>query len=205
MAAVQQGSFLEPKNPLVKLTLGRVFESRGQLEQARAAYAEAAGLDPSWPAPRVAAAVAAAAQGDADGALAGVRALPDELQALGRGAAAARQAAAAQGRLRGRREGRARPRRCAALPGLAEAQAALGSAAYNVGELKLAADAYGRAVALEPDNLGYLSNYGLFLGYDDRLEEGLAVLLKVTQRPEGKDPARSSIWAGSTATSTLRA
>ena len=76
----------------------------------------------------------------------------------------------------------------AALPGLAEAQAAHGTAAYYVGELKLAADAYGRAVAIDPENLAYLSNYGLFLGYDDRLEEGLAVLLKVTARPEGQDP-----------------
>jgi len=37
MAAVQQGVILEPRNPLVKLTLGRVFESRGQLAEARAA------------------------------------------------------------------------------------------------------------------------------------------------------------------------
>src|SRR6266446_3836591 len=45
VAAVQQGSFLEPKNPLVKLTVGRVFESRGQLAEAAGAYAQAAGLD----------------------------------------------------------------------------------------------------------------------------------------------------------------
>ena len=74
----------------------------------------------------------------------------------------------------------------AALPGLAEAQAALGTAAYNVGELKLAAEAYGRAAALEPDNVAYLSNHGLFLGYDGRLDEGLAVLLKVAARPDAQ-------------------
>ena len=34
MAAVQQGVILEPRNPLVKFTLGRVFESRGQLAEA---------------------------------------------------------------------------------------------------------------------------------------------------------------------------
>ena len=82
-----------------------------------------------------------------------------------------------------------------ALPGLAEAQAAHGTAAYNVGELKLAANAYGRAVALEPENLAYLSNYALFLGYDDRLEEGLAVLLKLVERPDGQD-ARTFINLG---------
>jgi len=84
----------------------------------------------------------------------------------------------------------------AALPGLAEAQAALGTTAYNVGELKLAADAYGRAVALEPDNVAYLSNHGLFLGYDGRLDEGLAVLLKVAARPDAQGDAGTFINLG---------
>ena len=91
----------------------------------------------------------------------------------------------------------------AALPGLAEAQASLGTAAYNVGELKLAADAYGKAVEIEPDNFAYLSNYGLFLGYDGRLDEGLAVLQKLTNGRR-RTPAPSSISAGSTATSDRR-
>jgi tetratricopeptide (TPR) repeat protein len=185
VAAVQQGSFLEPKNPLVKLTVGRVFESRGQLAEAAGVYAEAAGLDPSWATPPVATLALLFRQGDATAVLGGLRALPDDLQASG-------EAQWLLGRLLLRKEDwdgakAALDVATAALPGLAEAQAAHGTAAYNVGELKLAANAYGRAVALEPDNLAYLSNYGLFLGYDDRLEEGLAVLLKVTGRPDGQD------------------
>jgi tetratricopeptide (TPR) repeat protein len=185
MAAVQQGSFREPKNTLVKFTLGRVFESRGQLPEAAGAYAEAAGLDPSWPAPPVASLALLFRQGDATAALAGLRALPDDLQASG-------EAQWLLGRLLLRKEDwegakAALDVATAVLPGLAEAQAAHGTTAYNVGELKLAANAYGRAVALEPENLAYLSNYGLFLGYDDRLEEGVAVLLKVTGRPDGQD------------------
>jgi len=185
IAAVQQGSFLEPKNPLVKVTVGRVFESRGQLAEAAGAYAQAAGLDPSWATPRVAALDLLLRQGDAASSLAGLRALPDDLQASG-------EAQWLLGRLLLRKEDwdgakAALDVATAALPGLAEAQAAHGTAAYNVGELKLAADAYGRAVAIDPENLAYLSNYGLFLGYDDRLEEGLAVLLKVTARPDGQD------------------
>ncbi len=186
-AAAQQAGFLEPRNPLVKLTLGQVFESRGQLDQANAAYTEAAGLDTSWPAPRVAMLSLQQRGGDADGALAGVRALPDELRRSG-------EAQLLLGRLllkKGDAPDAAKAaldRAVAALPGLAEAQAALGTAAYNVGELTQAADAYGRAVALEPDNLGYQSNHGLFLGYDDRLEQGLAVLKKLTDRPDFKDP-----------------
>ena len=187
VAAVQQASFLEPKNPLVKMALGRVFESRGQLEQANAAYTEAAGLDTSWPAPRVALLALQLRTGDADGALAGVRALPPELKRSG-------EAQLLLGRLLLKKDDSedaakaALDHAVAALPGHAEAQAALGTAAYNVGELAQAADAYGRAVALEPDNLGYLSNYGLFLGYDDRLDQGLAALLKITERPDAKDP-----------------
>ena len=193
VAAVQQGSFLEPKNPLVAFTVGRVFESRGQLAEASRAYADAAGLDPSWAGPPVAALALLFRQGDATAALAGLRALPDDVQASG-------EAQWLLGRLLLRKEEwdgtkAALDVATAALPGLAEAQAAHGTAAYNVGELKLAADAYGRAVALEPENLAYLSNYGLFLGYDDRLEEGLAVLLKVTGRPEGQD-ARAFINLG---------
>ncbi len=185
IAAVQQGTFLEPKHPLVKLTVGRVFESRGQLAEASAVYAEAGGLDSSWPTPPVAALALLFRQGDAAAALAGVRALPDEIRASG-------EAQLLLGRLLLREDKwdeakAALDAGVAALPGLAEAQAALGTAAYNVGELKLAADAYGRAVAIEPDNLAYLSNYGLFLGYDGRLDEGLSVLQKVTGRPEGAD------------------
>jgi len=187
VTAVQQASFLEPKSALAKLSLGRVFESRGQLDQANAAYAEAAALDPTWAAPRVAPLALQSRSGNAEAALAGVRALPAELQRSG-------EAQLLLGRLLQKKGDApdaakaALDRAVAALPGLAEAQAALGSAAYDVGELKQAADAYGRAVALEPDNLGYLSNYGLFLGYDERLDEGLAVLLKVTQRADVQDP-----------------
>lgn len=187
VAAVQQATFLEPKNALVKAQVGRVFESRGQLDQAVAAYGEAARLDPSWPAPRVATLALQLRRGDAAGALAGLRALPAELKASG-------EAQLLLGKLLLKKEDwsgakTALDHAVSALPGQAEAQAAHGSAAYNVGELDLAADAYGRAVELEPDNPAYLSNYGLFLGYDERLEEGLSVLLKVTGRPDGQqDP-----------------
>ncbi|HWW92622.1 MAG TPA: tetratricopeptide repeat protein [Vicinamibacteria bacterium] len=185
MAAVQQGVFLEPKNPLVEFTVGRVFESRGQLADAAGAYARAAGLDPSWATPPVAALALLFRQGDATAALAGLRMLSMDLKSSG-------DAQWLLGRLLLRKEDWRGAKAAldvvtAAMPGVAEAQAAHGTAAYNVGELKLAANAYGRAVALEPENLTYLSNYGLFLGYDDRLDEGLAVLLKVTGRPDGQD------------------
>ncbi len=194
MAAVQQGVILEPRNPLVKLTLGRVFESRGQLAEAASSYAEAGALDRSWPAPPVAAVALLLRQGDAAAATAGFDALPGEAKSSG-------EAQLLLGRLLLRKEDwngakAALDSAAAALPGLAEAEAALGTAAYNVGELKLAADAYGRAAALEPDNVAYLSNHGLFLGYDGRLDEGLAVLLKVVARPDGQGDAGAFINLG---------
>jgi tetratricopeptide (TPR) repeat protein len=187
VSAVQQGSFLEPRNPLVKLRVGRVFESRGQAEEAAAAYGEAAGLDPSWAAPRVATLALQSSKGDAKGALAGLRALPEELQASG-------EAQLLLGRLLSRTGDpsgakRALDRAVLALPGLAEAQAAHGDAAYDVGELALAAEAYGRAAQLAPGNRDYRSRYGLFLAYDGRLQEALSVLLELTAPPQGPDAA----------------
>jgi tetratricopeptide (TPR) repeat protein len=184
VAVAQQAAFLEPTNPLPKLALGRVFEGRGQLEQARAAYGEAAALDSSWPAPRIAVLGVRLRQGDADGALAALRALPDDLRTTG-------EAELLLGRLLAHKEewasaGAALDRAAALLPGLAEVQALRGAAAYGAGELKDAADAYGRAVELDPGNLAYRTSHALHLGYDGRRAEAIAALLEVTAKPEGQ-------------------
>jgi tetratricopeptide (TPR) repeat protein len=184
VAAVQQARFLEPESPLVRLALGRVFESRGQLEQAASAYAEAVRLDPSWAAPRVAALGLRLREGDADGPLADLRALPEELRASGEAQLLLGKLLQRAGDAQGAKA--ALDLAVAALPGLAEAHAAHGSAAYDIGELALAVDASGRAVKLGPGNLAYRSSHGLFLAYDGRLEEGLSELLDVTGRAEGK-------------------
>jgi tetratricopeptide (TPR) repeat protein len=184
-AAVQQATFLEPGNPLVKLELGQVFESRGQLDEARAAYEEAAALDPTWAAPRVAALALRLGAGDTEGTLAGLRALPDPRRTtgaaqllLGRALLKAGDPAAARAALE---------RAVVALPGRAEAHAALGDAAEAAGERALAADAYGRAVECAPDDLRYRTRHGVLLTRDGRLDEALAELLEVTGRPEGRD------------------
>jgi tetratricopeptide (TPR) repeat protein len=184
MAAAYQAAALEPKSPFPQLVLGRVFEARGQADTATSAYGEATTLDPTWPAPRVASLAAQLRRGDAAGALAGLRALPEELRRSG-------EADLLLGRLLAQQEEWggalvALDRAVAALPGLAEAHAERGTAAYNAGELKLAADSTGRAVELDPDNLAYLSTHALYLGYDGRPEEGLAAMLRTTARPEAQ-------------------
>jgi tetratricopeptide (TPR) repeat protein len=184
MAAAYQATAMEAKSPFAQLVLGRVFEARGQLDTARTAHVEATTLDPTWPAPRIAALGVQLRQGDAAGALAGLRALPEALRRSG-------EADLLLGRLRSQQEEWpgaliALDRAVVALPGLAEAQALRGTAAYNAGELTLAADAYGRALELDPGNLAYLSAHALYLSYDGRQEEGLAAMLQATARPEAQ-------------------
>jgi len=185
-SAAQQAVFLEPRNPLPKLEVGRMFESRGQPAQAASAYEEAAGLDPTWAAPRVATLALQLGQGDAEGALAGLQALPEEMRAtggadllLGQALLQTRDAAGAKAAL---------DRAVAALPGVAPAHAARGDAAEAVGEVTLATEAYRRAVELEPGNLEYRIRYGALLARDGRLEDALAELVEVTSRPEGRNP-----------------
>lgn len=186
IAAVQQATFLEPKNALVKLEVGRVFDSREQLEQTAAAYEQAAGLDPTWAAPRIATLELQLRGGDADGTLAGLLALPDEMRTTGEAALVLGQALLRTGDAAGARA--ALDSAVVALPGLAEAHAAQGEAAEDLSEWTRAADAYGRAVGLEPGNLEYRLRHGVLLARDGRLEESLRELLEVTGRPEGQEP-----------------
>jgi len=184
MAAAYQAAALEPKNAFTQLVLGHVFEARGQLDTARSAYGEATTLDPTWPASRIASLGVQLRQGDAIGALAGLRALPEGLRRSG-------EAELLLGRLLAQQEEwpgalAALDRAVVALPGLAEAHALRGTAAYNAGELTQAADSYGRALELDPDNLVYLSSRALYLSYDGRQEEGLAAMLQATARPEAQ-------------------
>jgi superkiller protein 3 len=187
ISAVQQASFLQPENAFVKLEVGRVFERREQLDQAAAAYEQAATLDPTWAAPRVAALELRLRSGDPEATLAGLRALPEDMKVTGDAAFLLGRVLLQTGDKAGART--ALDLAVAALPGLAEAHAARGDAADALGEGTLAADAYGRAAGLAPANGGYRSRYGVLLARDGRLDEALAALLEVTSLPEGQAPA----------------
>jgi tetratricopeptide (TPR) repeat protein len=170
----------------VRLEVGRVFESREQPKQAAAAYAEAAGLDPTWAAPRVAMLALQLEGGDEAGALAGLRALPDQMRASGGAELLLGRLLLHKGDAAGARA--ALDRAVAALPGVAEAHAARGDAADALGERTLAAEAYGRAVERAPDHLAYRTRHAALLAHGDHPEEALAELLEVTGRPEGRNP-----------------
>jgi tetratricopeptide (TPR) repeat protein len=184
VVAARRASVLEPKRPAGELALGRVLEARDELDPAAEAYGRAARLDPSWPLPRIAALGVRFRKGDADGALAALRAQPEEFRATG-------EAQLLLGRiLAGKEEWgsalAALDRATALLPGLAEAHALRGEAAYNAGELRLAAESCGRAVERDPGNLAYRSLHALRLADDGRREEALAALLEVTAKPGGQ-------------------
>jgi tetratricopeptide (TPR) repeat protein len=184
VAAAYQAVTLEPTSAFAKQALARALESGGQLDQALAAYGETAQLDPSWPAPQIGALRVKLAKGDAAGALAGLRALPAEATASG-------EAQLLLGRILSKQDDwpsalPALDRAAEALPGFAEAHALRAVAAHNNGELKTAADAAGRASALDPGNAAYLSRHALYLGYDRRLDDALGVMEKATARPDGQ-------------------
>ena len=158
----------------------------GQLDQARTAYGEAAALDPTWPSPRIGVLGVRLRQGDADGVLASLRALPEEFRTTG-------EAELLLGRVLLQKEewagagARPRPRRGppARIGGGA---GAAGRGGIRRGRAERAADAYGRAVELDPGNLAYRTSHALHLGYDGRREEAIAALLEVSAKPEGQTP-----------------
>jgi len=184
-AAVQQARFVEPKNALVSLEVGRVFESRKQPQQAAAEYEKAAALDPTWAAPRIALLALKLQAGDTDGALAGLRALPEEMQATGDAALLLGRTLLLTGDGAGARE--ALERAVEALPGVAAVQAAYGDAVDAAGEPALAAEAYGRAAASAPGNLEYRLRHAELLARAGRPEEALPVLQEVLARPEARN------------------
>jgi tetratricopeptide (TPR) repeat protein len=156
------------------------------VDRAAAVYAEAAEMDRLWPAPRIAALEIRRRQGDVDGALAKLRTSPEEFRETGEGELLL-------GRLLVQKEDwagalAALEKATASLPGAAEAQALLGDAAYNSGELKLAADVYARAVELDPGNLAYRATHAVYLSYEGRREEARSALVALAQRPEGQRP-----------------
>jgi Tfp pilus assembly protein PilF len=73
------------------------------------------------------------------------------------------------------------------LPGNPDGWALLGRSYHSVRRYDEAAEAYGKAVELAPQNLNYRTTYGLILGQAGELDKGLAELQKVTGTPGYKD------------------
>jgi tetratricopeptide (TPR) repeat protein len=190
IAQAQQGAFLDPKNPIVQTIVGRIFEANGQADQAVASYRKALGSDAGYAPARLALIKLELSRGNRDTAIAEAKkAAADmptspEIQYL-LGVEAARQDdyMAALGYLE---------RAIKGMPGNADAWALLGRAFQFNQRPDDAAEAYGKAVELAPQNFNYRTTYGLLLGITGDLEGGLAQLKQVVETPGYKEAAA---WA----------
>lgn len=186
IAQAQQGAFLNPRNPVVLVEVGRIFEAGGNLDQAVSSYRKALEADPTFVPALLALVQAQVRSGKTDEALVSaqnlVRQHPESAEAqllLGRmllrkgdwpGAAAALEKAAA------------------GLPRNAEAHAWLGTAYQFTRRAPEALTAYRKAVELDPKNLDYRTTYGIMLGINKDYAGGVAELKKVIESPGYKSP-----------------
>jgi tetratricopeptide (TPR) repeat protein len=187
IAQAQQGAFLDPDNPNVQGAVGKIFEANGQLEQAAGAYRKALASDPAFGPARLALIQAELNRGNRDGAIAeakkiaaGGKTSPEIELLIGEDAVRREQYPEAIPFLERATKG---------LPGNADGWAFLGRAYHAARRYDEAADAYGKAVELAPQNANYRTTYGLILGMAGDRDKGLAELLKVTSTPGYKDAA----------------
>ncbi len=188
IAQAQTGAtMLDPENPIVLASVGKIFEASGQLDQAANYYRKALQADPAYGQARFAliqaeinrgnrdAAIAAAKEAAAGGAVS-----PQINRLIGEDAVRRGDFAAAIPYLEKATQG---------MPGNADGWALLGRAYHATRRFDDAAAAFKRAVNLAPDNLSFRATYGLILGQADDLNAGLAELQKVTSTPGYKDAA----------------
>jgi tetratricopeptide (TPR) repeat protein len=185
IAQAQQGAFLDPDNPHVQGAVGKVFEANGQLEQAANAYRRALTADPAYGPARFALIQAELNRGNRDAAIAEARKLAasgmssaDIERLIGEDAVRRQDYSGAIPFLEKATKG---------LPGNPDGWALLGRSYHAARRYDEAAEAYGKATELAPQNTNYRTTYGLILGLAGELDKGLAELQKVTGTPGYKD------------------
>ena len=187
IAQAQQGAFLNPRDPLVQLTVGQIFEAGNNPDQAGLAYGRALAADPGFTAARVAGVSVLVRQGKTDAALADLQKITQEMP----GNAAAQLQL---GRLYLRKgdwqsAARALEQAVKLAPDVAEAHARLGTADQYIRKTPEALAEYKRAVELDPGNIEYRTTYGLILGIAGQADAGAAELKRVVSTPGYNDAA----------------
>jgi tetratricopeptide (TPR) repeat protein len=187
IAQAQQGAFLDPKSPIVQQCVAKIFEANGQLEQAASAYRRALETDPGFAPARLGLIQAELNRGNREAALAEAKKAaadmptsPEIQLLLGEMAVRSGDYAEALGFLEQASVG---------IPGNPDVWALLGRAYQFTRRPDDAAEAYGKAVQLAPQNTDLRSTYGLMLGLAGEHEAGLAELKKVVATPGYKDAA----------------
>src|SRR5436190_1337726 len=79
IAQAQQGAFLNPKDPLVQMAVGQIFEAGNNIDQANLAYGRALATDPGFTAARVANASVLIRKGQTDAALSDLQKIVQEM------------------------------------------------------------------------------------------------------------------------------
>jgi Tfp pilus assembly protein PilF len=164
-----------------QFAVGRIFEARGDYNQAELAYQAASDVDPGYAPARVGLIQMKVIKRDLAGATAEARQLVKETPSsalaqlqLGRVLMRASDFANALGALE---------KAAQLAPGLAEAQALLGTTYQYNRRTADALEAYRRATDAAPSNNEYRTSYGLLLGMNGRHAEGVAELEKVIGDP----------------------
>ncbi len=178
IAQAQQGAFLAPKDPQVQMVVARLFEARGNYDQAQVAYQNALTADPGFTPAKTAIIKTKFLRGDIDGALkdAGelVKANPESPEAnkmYGEFLARKGQFKEAIPPLE---------KATAAMPRSAEAFAILAHSYHMTRSFEDGKNAYAKAVELNPTDNAIKSNYGLLLGMSGDSEKGAQILAALT-------------------------
>lgn len=181
IAQAQQGAFLAPKDPQVQLVVAKLFEARGNYDQATVSYQNALTADPGFTPARSAIIKAKFLKGDLDGALRDaaelVKANPENPEAnkiYGEFLARKGQYKEAIGPLE---------KATAAMPKAGDAWALLAHSYHMTRSFEDAKNAYAKAVELNPKNNEIRSNYGLLLGMAGDPDKGALVLNELINQP----------------------
>lgn len=187
IAQAQQGAFLAPKNPQVQMVVAKLFEARGNYDQAQVAYAKALESDPGFAPAKVAMITTRYRKGDLDGAIKDANDLlklspnnADVHGMLGELLARKSQYAEAIPHLE---------KASVAKPKSADVWAALAHSYHMTRSLEDGKDAYAKAVELNPTSDDLKSNYGLLLGMSGDHAPGAQILAALTSKPGYKSAA----------------
>ncbi len=188
IAQAQQGAFLsQNRDPQVQMVVAKLFEARGNYDQAQVAYQAALTADPGFTPAKTAIIKTKFLRGDIDGALkdAGelVKANPESPEAnkmYGEFLARKGQYKEAIPPLE---------KATAAMPTNADAWAILAHSYHMTRSFEDGKNAYAKAVELNPTNNDIKSNYGLLLGMSGDPDKGSQVLVALINSPGYKSAA----------------
>jgi len=187
IAQAQQGVFLAPKDPHAQVVVAKLFEARGNYDQAQVAYLAAIAADPGYTPAKTAIIMNNFRRGDIDGALKAAEELvktnpnsPEANKMYGEFLARKGQFKEAIPPLE---------KATAAMPANADAWAILAHSYHMTRSFEDGKNAYAKAVQLNPTNNEIKSNYGLLLGMSGDPDKGALILVDLINSPGYKSAA----------------